>query len=632
MPRDGALRDPVTGLRDAEQFRVDVSMLDGEIPAGSRLLAMLDLEGVPAYERGHGGEQTDRLLALLAARLAAALGGSGHGYALQRGRFALIARPGRASGEALLRAATASLHDDRAGISAAATSVSMPLDAADPLTALRVLDHKRSVRRPLIPSTIPALIGAGAGALPGPHEAPPAERPPEGHEAIAAARDRGRRPSNPPPPYLPYLKVTTRFWITVLVGLAWMGISAWIAWPWIEDLAATISLPGAIALVAGIALIPGYLNVQLVSSLLMDKPAPIDFDFDYPGLTLLIAAYEEERNIARTLAYALDQDYPGELRVIVADDGSQDATASIARGIAQADGRVRTVDVPHGGKANALNAALEQARTPLIATIDADTLLMPNALRRIVARMLLAPDDVVAAAGSVLARNSRAGLLARAQSWDYFLGIGSIKRQQALLRSTLVAQGAFSVYDREALQQAGGWPDCIGEDIVMTWAMLDRGGLTSFEPTAVAFTEVPESLSHLVRQRRRWARGMIEGLRSYGVGLLRRRLPYAHSVAADMLFPYLDVAFTLAFIPGIVLACFGNFAIVGPMTLAVLPLNALLAGIMYRRQRRSLAQAGLSVRSHAFGFVAYLLLYQLIMSPVSVAGYLEETLHTGRRW
>ena len=431
---------------------------------------------------------------------------------------------------------------------------------------------------------------------------------------------------------MPYLRVSTRFRISVLCGFSWMCLSAWLAWPWINELASSISFPVALVLITGIALIPGYLNVQLVTSLLVDHPAPIDFDFTYPALTLLVAAYNEECDIAQTLAYALDQEYPGALRLIVIDDGSSDDTVSIAKGFACLDGRVRVMEVPHGGKAAALNAGLRATRTPLVATIDADTLLMPDALRRIVSRMLLSPTDTVAVAGSVMVRNSRMNLVTAAQTWDYFLGIGSIKRQQALLQATLVAQGAFSVYDAQALRAARGWPDCIGEDIVMTWALLERGGLTTYEPSAVAFTEVPVTLRSLARQRRRWARGMIEGLRTYGRALLRQRLPYVHSVVADMLFPYLDLTFTMAFIPGIVLAAFGNYAIVGPATLAVLPLNIVIAGIMYRRQRGSFAQAGLRVRQSAIGFLAYLLFYQLVMSPVSLAGYVEELFQTARRW
>ena len=84
--------------------------------------------------------------------------------------------------------------------------------------------------------------------------------------------------------------------------------------------------------------------------------------------------------------------------------------------------------VEHGGKANTLNAALEAVSTPLIATIDADTLLMPYSLKHAVARLLVSPPDTVAVAGAVLVRNSRQNLLTRAQEWDYFLGIASVKR------------------------------------------------------------------------------------------------------------------------------------------------------------------------------------------------------------
>jgi biofilm PGA synthesis N-glycosyltransferase PgaC len=655
------LSDPVTGLPSRAQLRVDLGLLAEDLESGTRLLGLLTLEGLADLEREQGAASADQMLKALARRLHDALGGSGTAYCLDRDRFALLARPGRASAKTIVRAAAASLCEDRSGAEVFARSESILIapgtsnatlvlpaleaeaDAkalVDPERAVDTVDGDATAGRHTTRGAWLEHAGFGMSAsgltLLDRPEAPviEIEEPPtlEGSAAIAAARRRDRRPSNPPPRRLPYLTVRVRFALSVALGLLWISLSAWIAWPWVEQLGRGISLPAAVVVVAGVALIPGYLNVQLVSSLLMDHPAPIDFDFSYPGITLLVAAYEEERNIALTLAYALDQDYPGNLRVILADDGSADATASVARGLARMDGRLSVLEVPHGGKANALNAALAQAYTPLVATIDADTLLMPNALRRIVARMLLCPPDTVAVAGSVLARNSRAGLLTRAQTWDYFLGIGSIKRQQALLQSTLVAQGAFSVYDREALSAAGGWPDKIGEDIVMTWALIANGGATSFEPTAVAFTEVPENLRHLARQRRRWARGMIEGLRSYGLALLRRRRPFAHSVAANMLFPYLDTMFTLVFLPGIVLACFGDFAIVGPMTLAVLPLNALLASIMYRRQRRSLSQAGLLVRRHLLGFVVYLLAYQFMMSPVSVAGYLEEILNTGRRW
>jgi biofilm PGA synthesis N-glycosyltransferase PgaC len=429
-----------------------------------------------------------------------------------------------------------------------------------------------------------------------------------------------------------YVPLRVRVLATFLAGVAWLAFSTWLSRHWIAKLGGEISLPLAIVVVSGIALIPGYLNIQLLTSIMLDSPPRLRMDVEFPPIALLIAAYNEEAGIAETLDYALRSDYPGSFEIVVADDGSGDRTREIVEEYALRDERVRLLECDHGGKAEALNTALREVQTPLVATIDADTLLMPYSLRRAVARLGNSPEDTVAVAGSVLARNSRDNLLTRAQEWDYFLGIASVKRAQALLQGTLVAQGAFSVYETAALRLAGGWPNRIGEDIVLTWRMLENGGRAVFEPTAVAFTDVPATWKAFARQRRRWARGMIEGLRDHGLSLLRRMNFYSHSVAANFVFPLLDTTFTLAFIPGVALAAFGNFAIVGPMTLLVLPLNGVLGGIMFLHQRRVFSSVNLKVRKNRVGLLFYFFCYQFVMAPISVAGYALESIRAHRAW
>jgi biofilm PGA synthesis N-glycosyltransferase PgaC len=258
---------------------------------------------------------------------------------------------------------------------------------------------------------------------------------------------------------------------------------------------------------------------------------------------------------------------------------------------------------------------------------------MPEALKRCVARLLVSPESTVAAAGAVFVRNSRHNLLTQAQEWDYFLGIASIKRQQGLFQGTLVAQGAFSIYKTDPLKEVGGWPDRIGEDIVLTWAMMEKGAGVTYEKTAVAFTDAPEDYKAFAKQRRRWARGMIEGLREFGPALIKGRRSYAHSIVVDYVFPYVDFVYSIAFPVGIILALgFQNYAIVGPLTLLVLPLNMILSGIMFKLSRDSFHEVGLRVRRNITGFLGYLLLYQLFMSPVSVAGYVQELFRTKRNW
>jgi biofilm PGA synthesis N-glycosyltransferase PgaC len=280
--------------------------------------------------------------------------------------------------------------------------------------------------------------------------------------------ERRRRPPGVKRRYGVYVPLKLRIALTFVVGAGWFCLSLWLSRSWIRTLGHDITTPLAIVVIAGVALIPGYLNIQLISSILLDSPRPLRVDVDFPQITLLIAAYNEENSIAETLDYALRADYPGHFELVVADDGSTDRTREIVAGYAARYPCVRLLAADHGGKANALNAALETVSTPLTATIDADTLLMPYSLKHAVARLLVSPPDTVAVAGSVLVRNSRENLLTRAQEWDYFLGIASVKRGQALLQGTLVAQGAFSVYDTTALRLVDGWPNRIGEDIVLT--------------------------------------------------------------------------------------------------------------------------------------------------------------------
>jgi biofilm PGA synthesis N-glycosyltransferase PgaC len=449
-------------------------------------------------------------------------------------------------------------------------------------------------------------------------------------DAIAPPRELERTPQERRPLYV---ALHLKLFLVIGIALAWAGFSLWIAMPWIEDLAASITLPLALAVIGGIAILPGYLNANLIASLLIDRPPPLRFDLDFPALTVVVACFEEEQAIEETIDYVAKQEYPGELRILVADDGSADRTAAIARERARGDSRISVLEFPHGGKAQTLTAALKHVETPLTATVDADTLLMPTSLERIVARLLISPADTVAVAGAVFVRNSRSNFLTRAQEWDYFLGIASVKRQQGLFQGTMVAQGAFSAYRTAALARVGGWPDRIGEDIVLTWAMMRNGGRVGYERTAIAFTGAPEDARGFARQRRRWARGMIEGLREHGGALLAGRRANAHAVLVNFVFPYIDLVYSIAFPVGIVLAvCFGNFAIVGPMTLAVLPLNIGLSMIMFHLSRKSFDEVGLKVRTNRLGFFGYLLTYQLFMSPVSVAGYAQELFGARRRW
>ena len=430
-----------------------------------------------------------------------------------------------------------------------------------------------------------------------------------------------------------YIQVRSKFALAWSVAACWVALSAWVAQPWVHDTAKVLGLVPTLVLVTLLAFIPGAMVAFLVASLLLDRQPRLSVLSPTVPVTVIIAARNEGTVIGETISYLAGQDFEGPLRVILVDNGSTDGTAAVAQATAAACNlSLRVLHEPEPGKAHALNRGLAETDTPLVITLDADTVLQRSAVRLLVARYQSSPDDVVAVAGSVLVRNSRAGFWARVQEWDYFLGIASVKRMQGLYQGTLVAQGAFSLYETDAVRHVGAWPDAIGEDIVLTWKLLRLDRRVFFEPLAVAITAAPEDLRTFARQRSRWARGMIEGLRT--VPPWRQPRGFSRVLTSlDLTIPFLDTAYVLAWVPGLVLACFGYFWLVGPMTVAVLPLTGLAYGLLFRRQWHDVFRPlGLVVRRNWLALVAFLFVYQVLMSAVSVRGYAQELLRLRRRW
>jgi len=420
--------------------------------------------------------------------------------------------------------------------------------------------------------------------------------------------------------------------IAMASGTAWLVLCVWLAQPWADALADLAGPTLAWAIVAGIALIPGFMNAFMMISLLMDNRPARSPLVRYPGISILVAAYNEQDNIVSTIESIALQHYPGALEVIVVNDGSRDNTAELVKQQLPQHSWLRLLDLPRNvGKARALNEALTQVSHTITITVDADSWLFRDALQSIVERYVQDPPSTRAVAGGVMVRNSRETWMTRAQEWDYFQGIAAIKRVQSLYQGTMVAQGAFSLYDTATLREIGGWPDCIGEDIVLSWSILKAGHRIGYCEDALLFTNAPTTLLQFARQRKRWSRGMIEAFKQHPDILLMRSLPSAF-VYWNLLFPFLDLIFTLVFIPGVVLALFGYFWIVGPITLALIPMAMGMNYFMYRIGCRMFEQLGLQVRFNPSGFFIYSLFYSLIMQPVSLAGYVAEVLNLRKSW
>ena len=429
-----------------------------------------------------------------------------------------------------------------------------------------------------------------------------------------------------------YLTVRSRFLVALLFATAWAGFSSALAERWFHDLADVAGWGASFFLIAFVAILPGFMNAFVFASLAMDRRPPRRPLDSYPPLTILVAAYNEAGQIGTTLDSIARQDYPAPVSVVVVDDGSTDATAAEARSRGAAMPGLQVVGLaPNAGKSRALNAGLARVQTDLIVTIDADCILMPQALRHLVERYRADPPGTCAVAGTVFVRNSRETWITRAQEWDYFHGIAAIKRVQSFYHGTLVAQGAFSLYERAAVVAAGGWPDGVGEDIVLTWALLLAGHRVGHAEDACLFTTAPSTLGQFMAQRRRWARGMLEAFNRHPQIVIQRRLSTMF-VLWNTFFPLLDFAYVIGFMPGVLLAFAGYYWIAGPMTLALFPVALAMNAYVHRVQERMFTEQGLRVRNNFRGFALYFLVYGFVMQPACVLGYLQEFFHARKSW
>src|SRR5499427_1813765 len=232
-----------------------------------------------------------------------------------------------------------------------------------------------------------------------------------------------------------------------------------------------------------------------------------------PRVAVLIPAYNEEKVIERTIQGALDSDYPN-LHVIVIDDGSKDRTLEVARKAfkrEEASGRVLILSKPNGGKAEALNYGLGHiGDAELFVGIDADTIIAPDAISRMVPHFL--NPKVAAVAGNAKVGN-RVNLWTRWQALEYITSQNFERRALNTMGAVSVVPGAIGAWRVDAVRAAGGYHvDTVAEDADLTMALLRSGYRVEYEDLALAFTEAPTNAIGLMRQRFRWSFGILQAV------------------------------------------------------------------------------------------------------------------------
>ncbi|HQS66957.1 MAG TPA: poly-beta-1,6-N-acetyl-D-glucosamine synthase [Sulfuricurvum sp.] len=229
----------------------------------------------------------------------------------------------------------------------------------------------------------------------------------------------------------------------------------------------------------------------------------------WPGVSILIPCYNEGENAIETITYALNVDYP-EFEVIAINDGSKDDTLEILLNLAKDNPKLKVVNLAENqGKALGLQAGALLAKYEYLIGIDGDALIDKYCPYWMVKHFIRYPE-VAAVTGNPRIRN-RSTLLGKIQVGEFSSIVGMIKRAQRSFGRIFTVSGVITGFRKAAVHEVGYWsPDMLTEDIDVTWKLQRNGWDVRFEPRALVWILMPETLSGLWKQRLRWAMGGVQ--------------------------------------------------------------------------------------------------------------------------
>lgn len=343
----------------------------------------------------------------------------------------------------------------------------------------------------------------------------------------------------------------------------------------------------------------------------------------YPKISIVVPAYNEEVTIKSCIQSVLDLDYP-DYEVIVVDDGSTDKTLEEAKKF-EISG-VRVIHQENKGKANALNKGILLSKGEIVVTVDADTQLHRDSLKKIADRFA-ANQHLGAVAGNVKV-NPAPGLLNAVQATEYTTGINLIRKAQSMLGCVTVVPGPIAALKKEAVEQSGLFSDdTFAEDFDITMKVLKKGYQVEYEDAAIAYTDAPKNLEDLMKQRRRWYRGMIQVLDKHRDMYLRRRYGSSGIFGVpnlwfDIMSPILNTALIL-------LALFTGFLIAGSSM-------SLIGLVLYLGVESAVGMFAVSLdpvpRLREFFAIPLLLFYNVFLDGVRMMALAEEVVGIIMRW
>ncbi|MCY0882010.1 MAG: glycosyltransferase, partial [Firmicutes bacterium] len=244
------------------------------------------------------------------------------------------------------------------------------------------------------------------------------------------------------------------------------------------------------------------------------EKTPSSFTLDqFPMVSILIPCFNEAETIVDTIHELQPLTYPN-YEIIIINDGSKDRSLHHLKVLIEMYQNVRIINLKmNRGKANALKIGVMASLGQIIISLDADSVLDRDAIQPLVMHFIRPGGERVGAVtGNPRVRN-RSSLLAKIQLVEYSSIIGLIKRSQRILGKIMTVSGVIVAFRKRALIDCGLWDiDLITDDIGVSWKLQRRFWDIRYEPTALCWMLVPETVTGLWKQRIRWAQGGIEVL------------------------------------------------------------------------------------------------------------------------
>ncbi|MCH8941484.1 MAG: glycosyltransferase [Bacteroidetes bacterium] len=426
-----------------------------------------------------------------------------------------------------------------------------------------------------------------------------------------------------------YLK---RIFISGLLSLILLFIIIYTLPQTVLDVSSLLEYTTIVALVIFLfVLIFRYFAILIMAYLYINQYTYKPTSEFFPFVSIIVPVYNEEKVVTESIKSLLDLNYSN-YEIIIINDGSTDNTKKVTEALVGyqkgrlSDIKISLINKPNGGKAQALNAGIKYSKAEIVLCMDGDSQLAPDSIK--VAVRHFSNPEIGAVAGNVKVIN-RGKLLTDLQALEYIEGLNMARSAQSFVNLVNIIPGPIGLFRKKAIEEAGFYSsDTFAEDADLTLKILANGWKIYYEPNSISYTEAPEKLHELLKQRYRWTRGIIQSIRKHKKLMINPTINFGDTfimwtmVYEALIWPVMNIAANVFFIVAAIFFGFTSLIFFWWAGLCLLDLVTALYCI--------------AVEKEEFRLVPYSLIYRmvfiLIIDVSKVMSTVEEFLGIRMSW